>query len=606
MAKIIDIMQDIIEKDAARNTKFAAMDTMFYNTSAKPSQFDFDSHFRWSPTTTPSDAVWGASRVLSAIQPRVTYFPLASNPLDKEFAAKVENIVKYQYQIAGKRAKSKLTRQITLNSILYDMVAVQTTFLPWQAKNIDVMGGNKKRIKSSQRFGQFAFTAQNPKNVHAVHSGWGLEVVVFEQVFNAREALGFWGDKMPKKIAEKIRSGDTDWIYIVDYMDEKDRCVKAWDLGQSETVPNKLNTIEGEKGSFDIIEQQPHKLPFIPWAIKGGGSTTETDPALHYRPMLDSVYKSGQFDTINIMRSLQLSKAIKKHAKAATVSRTFSGESPEMDYDDPTDNLALRVGEDMTNLPPDPLDPSLFTLIGGQEDAMAASTVSRILLGEVPAQIAFATMNLGQQSAARSIVPYRETAEETIAEIMSQQLLWSSFTKENLHAWGVTKTTQGDRFELVWNEIDPNHVMFNVELVADVPTDNMSQTNVGRMHLEMGVSHDEVFEQIGYTDPERILEARAQEDLDRAEIDLHLQKQVLELQGMVQIEVQKAMAGLQQQVQADAQAAAEAEARNANPQDGLGGQGFNTAEGGTPPAIANTGLLREEASGVDRQGTAIG
>ena len=603
MAKIIDIMQSIIEKDAARDTKFAAMDTMFYNTSTMPSQFEDDDHFRWSPTTTPSDAVWGASRVLSAIQPRVTFFPLANNPLDKLFAAKVENIVKYQYEIAGKRAKSKLTRQITLNSILYDMVAVQTTFLPWQAENIDIMGGNEKRIKSSQRFGQFAFTAQNPKNVHAVHSGWGLEVVVFEQVFNARDALGFWGDKMDKKIAEKIRAGDTDWLYIVDYMDDTDRCVKAWDLGQSETVPRKLNTIEGEKGSFDIIEKQPHKLPFIPWAIKGGGSTTETDPALHFRPMLDSVYKSGQFDTLNIMRSLQLSKAIKKHAKAATVTTTFDGETPEMDYDDPTENVPLKMGESMTSLPPDQLDPSLFTLIGGQEDAMAASTVSRILLGEVPAQIAFATMNLGQQSAARSIVPYRETSEEAIAEVMSQQLLWSSFTKENLHAWGTSKDTRGERFELQWNEIDPNHVMFNVELVADVPTDNMSQTNVGRMHLEMGVSHEQVFEQIGYTDPESILEARAQEDMDRAEVDLHLQKQALEMEAAIQIQAQQIVQQAQQQAELQAQQLAE---QQAQPQDGLDGNEFNTAEGGTPPAVANTGLLREEASGVDRQGTPVG
>ena len=603
MAKIIDIMQSIIEKDAARDTKFAAMDMMFYNTSTKPSQFDGDDHFRWSPTTTPSDAVWGASRVLSAIQPRVTFFPLASSALDKEFAAKVENIVKYQYQVAGKRAKSKLTRQITLNSILYDMVAVQTTFLPWQVKNIDVFGGNKKRIKSSQRFGNFAFTAQNPKNVHAVHSGWGLEIVVFEQVFNARDALGFWGDKMPKKIAQSIRDGDTDWLYIVDYWDEKDRCVKAWDLGQSETVPNKLNTIEGEKGSFDIIEKQEHELPFIPWAIKGGGSTTETDPALHFRPMLDSVYKSGQFDTINIMRSLQLSKSIKMHAKAATVSRTFDGESPEMDYDDPTDNVPLNIGEDMTALPPDQLDPSLFTLIGEQENAMAASTVSRILLGEVPAQIAFATMNLGQQSAARSIVPYRETAEEAIAEIMSQQLLWSSFTKENLHAWGTTKDTRGEKFELEWNHIDPENVMFDVELVADVPTDNMSQTNVGRMHLEMGVSHAKVFEQVGYTDPDSILEERAQEDLDRAEVDLHLQKQQMELEAMIQMQVQQAMQAQQMQMQ---QAAQQQQQQAVQPQDGLGGQEFNTAEGGTPPAIANTGLLREEVTGVDRRGTEVG
>jgi len=155
------------------------------------------------------------------------------------------------------------------------------------------------------------------------------------------------------------------------------------------------------------------------------------------------------------------------------------------------------------------------------------------------------------------------------------------------------------------NQIDPEHVMFDVELVADLPTDNMTKTNVGRMQLESGVSHEIVFDQWGYTDPGHVIEVRAQEDLDRAEIDLHLQEQQMALEAKIQLEVQKAMAGIQQQAQEEAQAAAEAEARNTQPQDGLGGQGFNTSQGGTPPAVANTGLLRENTTGVDRQGNPI-
>ena len=600
MDRIAQTMKDLIERDIELNKKLVGQDTMYYNKSVKPAQFDvLGSNFRWNPTTIASDAVWGGARVLAANEPKVTFYPLAAGPEDKKFASLVENIVRFQYRAAGKRGKSNISRQITQSSLLHDKICVQTTFLPYQKKNIESMGGSEKKILGSMRFGQFGVQVRNAKNVHYVQSEWGLEVVVFEQVFAARDALAYWGDVVPKYLKQEIEDGDVEWLYVVDYIDDKDRAIRAWPMSNASIVSKNF------EDGIRLVETQPHGLPFIPWAIKGGGNTTETEPELHHRPMLDSVWNSGQFDSINIMRSLMMSKAIQKHAGAATVSTTFDGESPEIDYDDPTQNLPLRVGESVQALPGDQLDPSLFTLVEGLNNDVSASTVSRILLGEVPQQVAFATMNLGQQSAARSIVPYRESAEETISEIMSQMLLWSAFAKEDLKAWSTSKTTRGERYVLPYNLIDPEHVMFDVELIADLPTDNMTKTNVGRMQLEAGVSNEAVFEQWGYTDPTHVMEVRAQEDLERAEIDLYLQQQQMELEAGVQLQVQQAMAGLQQQQEQAAQAQAQEQAQQVQPQDGLDGDSFNTAEGGTPPAVANTGLLRENATGVDRQGNPV-
>lgn len=595
MDSIAQTMKDLIEQDRELNLKLIGQDTMYYNTSKKPEQFDkFGSNFRWNPTTIASDSVWGAARVLAGNEPQVTYFPLAVS-VEKEFASLVENIARFQYMAAGKRSKTNTTRQITQSSLLHDKICAQTTFLPYQMKNISSMGGNKKKILGSMRFGQFGVQVRNAKNVHYVQSEWGLEVVVFEQVFAAKDALGYWADVVLKKLKQDIENGNVEWLYIVDYMDDKDRAIRAWPMGSATAIPVAL------ENGIRFVEKQGHGFPFIPWAIKGGGNTTETKPELHHRPMLDSVWNSGQFDTINIMRSLQLSKAIQKHAGAATVSRTFDGESPEVDYDDPVQNVPLRIGEDLTALPPDQLDPSLFTLIQGLNDDVSASTVSRILMGEVPDQVAFATLNLGQQSAARSIVPYRESAEDAIAEIMSQFLLWSAFAKEDLKAWGSTKVNRGERYILPWDQIDPEHVMFDVELIADLPTDNMTKTNVGRMQLEAGVSHEVVFEQWGYTDPGHVRAVRAQEDLEDSEIALYLQKQQMEQEAGIQMQVQQAM----QAQQLQAQQAVQQQQEQAVPEEGLGGPGFNTAEGGTAPAVANTGLLRENVTGVDRQGNPV-
>ena len=597
MDNIAQTMKDLIEQDRELNLKLVGQDTMYNNTSKKPEQFDrFGSNFRWNPTTIASDSVWGGARVLAGNDPRVTFFPLAATPKDKEFASLVENIARFQYQAAGKRGKSNTTRQITHSSLLYDKICVQTTFLPYQIKNIESMGGTEKRIQGSMRFGQFGVQVRNAKNVHYVQSEWGLEVVVFEQVFSARDALSYWGNVVPADLKREINDGDVEWLYVVDYIDDTDRAIRAWPMASPNMVTKNFDN------GIRFVEKQPHELPFIPWAIKGGGNTTETKPELHHRPMLDSVWNSGQFDSINIMRSLQISKAIQLHAGANTVSTTFDGESPEIDYDDPTQNINLRIGERVDALPVDQLDPSLFTLIQGLNDDVSASTISRILMGEIPDQAAFATVNLGQQSAARSIVPYQESAEEAISEVLSQFLLWAAHAKEDLSAWGTTKENKGERYTLPWNQIDPEHVMFDVELVADLPTDNMTKTNVGRMQLEAGVSHDVVFEQWGYTDPGHVIEVRAQEDLDRAEIDLYLQGQQMELEAMVQLKVQQAMQAQQMQMQ---QAVQEQQQQAAQPQEGLGGPGFNTAEGGTVPSTANTGLLRENVTGADRQGNPI-
>ena len=596
MDNIAQTMKDLIEQDVELNLKLVGQDTMYNNTSKKPEQFNkFGDNFRWNPTTIASDAVWGAARVLAGNEPQVTFFPLAAGPSDKEFASLVENIAKFQYMAAGKRGKSNTSRQITQSSLLHDKICVQTSFLPYQLKNIEAMGGSEKKIHGSMRFGQFGVQVRNAKNVHYVQSEWGLEVVVFEQVFSARDALSYWGDVVPADIKREINDGDVEWLYIVDYIDDKDRAIRAWPMASPNMVTKNF------EGGIRFVEKQPHGLPFIPWAIKGGGNTTETKPELHHRPMLDSVWNSGQFDSINIMRSLQISKAIQMHAGAATVSRTFDGESPEIDYDDVTQNINLRIGEDVVALPVDQLDPSLFTLIQGLNDDVSASTVSRILMGEVPDQVAFATLNLGQQSAARSIVPYRESAEEAISEVLSQFLLWSAFAKEDLKAWGTTNENRGERYTLPWDQIDPEHVMFDVELIADLPTDNMTKTNVGRMQLEAGVSHEVVFEQWGYTDPGHVRAVRAQEDLEDSEIALYLQKQQMELEAGIQMQVQQVM----QAQQLQAQEAAQAQAQAAQPQDGLDGPGFNTAEDGTVPSTVDTGLLRESATGVDRQGNPV-
>ena len=508
------INQDLAKRDKERDKKFLWMWQAHNNISAAPAGWSDKEWLMWFPTMKPSLAVAGATKVLSNLDPKFTYFPHAVGDENFAFSDKVERILKYNFLMAGKRGKSNPTRQMTLNALLFDMVAVQTSFLPYQAKNVEALGGNSEKLRKS-RFGQYAIHNRSPRGVHAVHSDEGLHNVLHEQLFPTREIIGFWGGHA-KKLKSEFAKNELPYCYVVDYWDEKERAVYCYLMEEGQT-PN-LELLAA-KDAIVLVEPQAHGLPFIPWTIKGGGSTSDTLPEFHHRPVLDEIYQTGLKEKVDLMRSIVFSRQLAEYGKPSTKSTTHDGQTPEFDYDTPGGNVALRQGEDIQDMLPPQINSDMLLSYQTLEATMDDATLPAIVLGEVPGDISFATYNASQQSGVRSIIPFKEVSEEAHEEVASQMLLWAKFAKENMTGWGTTKQDKGKEYILKHGEIDDEHVQVDVTLAADVPTDRVSKINAAVMLVQnLGFSKASAMEEVGITDPVREQDKTAQELFDEVEL----------------------------------------------------------------------------------------
>lgn len=499
---------NIIARDKNRNKKFDAMDMMFHNRLEKPPELKDKRWFRMAPTTAPSDAVWGATRTLSSIEPDITYAPISLHPDDKDKADKIERVLKTLYRKAERRSKSKHTRQIVWNAVLYDMVAVQLEFIPFMLTNPNNSKKLNTRLEKSLRFGPFIINVRNAKNVHAVHSELGLESVVYEQVMPAREAINYWGNA---KLKREVK--DAEWVYIIDFTTEEMRYVSASVL-TGDTVD-----LENLKDPISLVNAK-HGLDFLPWVIKGGGSTTETDPEKHHRPLLDSVYHSNQAHTVSLLMSLLVSDSIYNYFNPNTATVTHTGEAPDLEADSPRGNIDLKIGESIFALPPNQLDTGMLTLLQTLLDDMQRSTAPRILFGEVPSDISFATYNAGVQAASRTIIPHKEVAEDALVEIFTQMLMWSQHANENLTALISFENASGelerDPYTIKFEEIDINDVDMKVELKADIPIDRQARMNTAvQGYTNLPLPARPLLEYVGFADADQLIKQREQEDIDR-------------------------------------------------------------------------------------------
>jgi hypothetical protein len=505
--KILDTQAAIIARDVDRNKKFDAMDIMFFNRYKKPAELEDEKWFRLVPTTQPSDAVWGAMRTLSSIEPDLTYAPISGMPEDKDHADKIEKVLTTHYRKAGRRSKSKHTRQIVWNSLLYDMVAVQIEFIPFMLRNTKLNSKLRTRLERSARFGPFIINVRNAKNVHAVHSELGVETVVYEQLMPAREAVNYYANRRLESLVEEKGA---EWVYIVDMMDEEKRYVSAH-VGEKGVVEN--------SDVLSLINQK-HDLPFVNWIIKGGGSTTESDAEKHFRPLLDSIYHSDQATTVTILRSLLVSDVIYNYFNPTSATTTITGEAPDLETTKgPRKNVDLKVGESIISLPPNPLDVGMLNLLQMVSDDMQRSTAPRILFGEVPSDISFATYNAGVQAASRTIIPHKEVSEDALVELFTQMLMWSQHAEKDLVAFISTKNEDDDevreKYTLDHREFDINTIDMEVELKADIPIDRQTRVNTAaQLYTALPVSARYALEQTGITDAKQQMEEREQEDIN--------------------------------------------------------------------------------------------
>jgi hypothetical protein len=196
--------------------------------------------------------------------------------------------------------------------------------------------------------------------------------------------------------------------------------------------------------------------------------------------------------------------------------------------------------------------------------------------------------------------PAKELAEKTLSEVFVLMLLWSKFTGDSLLAYGADKhVDMGKQYLLEPEDIDEEHLYIDTELVADVPTDKLQRANTASILVGTGIYPKEyAMEDMGITDPQKATRQIYYEKWTDHLFELNKQKMVMELQQMFaqqQAQQQMAMQNEQAQQQSQMQAQQLAQMGQTGPQESSqpGGQGFNAAMDGMPPAAAAPGQTRE-------------
>jgi hypothetical protein len=226
---------------------------------------------------------------------------------------------------------------------------------------------------------------------------------------------------------------------------------------------------------------------------------------------------------------------------------------------------------------------------------MSKATVARILQNlEFPSGTPYSSVAQILDAAMAAIAPYRELAQDAVAEIAHKMLEWSAFRKSDMYGRGTTKSTFGQEYTMKADEFDPDKLDIVVTLTPYLPVDEVAKINaaiLGNKNLKMPLGR--LLEDIGYEDSDAAIKEWEQERQDETAVQLDIQQSQLAMQAQIQQQAQ--MQQMAMQAQMEQQMQAQAAANQPPPNQGMenaGGLGFNPAQGGTPPVQMEEGIGR--------------
>jgi hypothetical protein len=599
--ELYEMAQGLVDSYSDRNTLFQHIDNMFYKQWTMPAGMP-----DWVlkvVSTDPADAIVTTVRTFATVRPRFKIMPMMANELNRKRANEIETAIAYNFHQAGRRNDASVTWDIMMSAALYSEAAAQVIYLPYQEKILEAMGKDTRRVKAAKRFGDFAFIVHNPANIYPLWSEYGLEGVLAVRVQSVDEFMYTWGEKANKIVSEKdYNEGRITYVTSFDYHDYEKRCV--WG------VYSDVADIRVTGNGIKILEEE-NKLGFIPYAIKRWGNSLTTDTDKRVMPLLQSVYDSGQWDMLNVLKSMDASLTIKRAAQVQYAAELPPGQDIELDNTDPAGVAKLPPGtRNFTPLPPSSVDQRLAAQKNEVESSIWQTSIPHILQTmDFKSGTSYSAANMVMTQAANSLAPYKMLGESCLAEVAHQMLCWLKYYDKEykggkgeaeLYGKYDDKTNMGQSVSIKANEIDPDALQIEVVLTADMPVDRLQQIN-GAVLLKQNfrVPESELLEDLVGGDPEEMAKRRDLEDYKQAYIAADLQRIATAPQLEAQQQTMEMQAGIQQQQQSQAMeqeaAAREQEAQAAAAQQGgspaqqqMGGLGMNPAAGGMPPvAMAN-------------------
>lgn len=578
---------------------YKAMGDMWHNHLVLPSELTQIEGFHQVIPTEPSDAIQTGRRILATVEPKITYHPLDNNIETRQRADYIEKALGWHYKLASRRSVSNLTSDVVLSSLLYDAINCYVEYIPWQ----DKLSGQAAN-KSWDSNGDFAITVYNPGDVYVKRTNRGVRTVLLYTELTPEDVIDTWGDKAEKIIQDFADTNGKeklypDTVFYCDRWDDTDRLV--WlEFSRDDT----------EIKEEHVILREPHKLPFIPWVSRAGGSSIDREPQFQRRPILTSVYQARSWLTDGIMESLLVTESIKTGAAPLTSSVTMDGKSPRIDYTVIGGNVALKPGETIQHMQKPAIDQRLVELTDRLAERMGTSTLPKILSNpSFSAKAAFAAVNAILHAASNALDPARLLAETALSDLYTLELRWLIHTKSDLYAYDFMdkkSDNYGSQFVVKSAEIDPRDIYIDVKLSANLPLDQVAQINATSLLKDkFGISKERALEMLDFTDAESLVEEGIQEALNDAEVSkvvasitaegqaaaknitdaqaLETQRKQMEMQQQAQQQQAQQQQAQQQQAQEQQQ---QAQMAQQQPQQGPAGQDMSQQmPPGAPPQM---------------------
>ena len=616
---LVYLVNSMIRKDADNLRMMQEMDNMWHGNWSLPEALSGLRWIRKTVSSDPHDAVRAGTRVLSSVSPRLKMTPLAPNDEDREKTGRIERALSWHLDNAFRR-RGRPLHDIVRHAILYDKCAVQVVHLDTQIKATEAFKGNTRRLEYARRHGPFTINVRNPKDVHAEWSDWMPERVVYRSIRPVNEVVDFWGtnSKELKKAASRKKGEGMEYVTIYDYTDMNMR--KVWAILQNHNT----GYVEPDQDGVVLLEEK-NELDFLPWVIKDGGE--------QLIPLLYSVYKTGQWETQNVVETLMTSEVI-AYASAPRLKIEGPTDNVDIDYGEPGRIAHVPPAHELTEMLPPQFDQSLQAISEIIQTRISKSTVPNVIqTGDFPSGTAYATLNLATQSGVKALNPYKELAQETIAEVARHMLYWINEAGEEVVSFVQPDERQNSEQAYINpNEYDVNNLYIEVELTADVPTDRMARINAAVTAKDkLKYSNYRSLEDINVPDP--LLEMKNWEDemrrenefqmellRERATVEREEQLKTMQAQMELQLQQQQQMMQMQQQQAQQAQQQGggqgggelreqlrnmETQHRFARNRGQRSAIEENPALGGAPPAMGNPGATREAAQSANGTQTSI-
>jgi len=432
---------------------------------------------------------------------------------------------------ASKRRKASVVEEMAGSAVNYAECATLVTHLPTQINAVEARGGNSKKLRAKQRYGDILIRNYHPGEVYPRYSSIGVEEVGLITEENPHDVIDLWGEEASAKLVaymkeNNIKWGGSDVVAMYEYISLDYHVVWV--------------EIDGEKIE---LHNDTWKWPFIPWAcnITGGELLKDTDK--DRKPLLSIMYHFDQFDIMNRVKTLLMSDMVREagRARRAYQSSDPEGTAPRIDNSSGEPYEIIGTEDKIVQHAPVTPDPQLLALYQHLQGDHERATLSNLLLGgEVPSEAAFASVNLITHSALQAIDDARDLLARQIGDVCEIILLWIHYTRSEVYG---TVRDPVDRnkihnYLINWQDIDPQNLFIEVKVDANMPVDQNERVIAGRAMIDAGLSSRQaVMEDIGYTNAREVYMQMVEEQFVDTEVALRLENRRFEMSQELQQEM---------------------------------------------------------------------